>query len=62
MAEMMENKEPNRQFMNTCDYTITDNAYISNVQFQFVSKKVVKNGIQGVVVDVKENADSLFSC
>ena len=57
MAEMMENKEPNRQFMNTCDYTITDNAYISNVQFQFVSKKVVKNGIQGVVVDVKENAD-----
>jgi hypothetical protein len=57
MAEMMDGKEPTRQYMNTCDYAITDNPYISNVYFQFLSKNVVKNGIQGIVVDIIEDAD-----
>lgn len=57
MAEMMDGKEPTQQFMNICKYEISDNPYISEVQFQFVSKKVVKNGIHGIIADIKANAD-----
>ena len=57
MAEMMDGKEPTQQFMNICKYELADNPFISEVQFQFVSKKVVKNGIHGIIVDVREDAD-----
>lgn len=57
MAEMMDGKEPTQQFMNICKYEFADNPFISEVQFQFVTKKVVKNGIHGIIVDVRKDAD-----